>query len=79
MKRVALMIGVCMATVQSPAWAAALTQAEQAAAAQKAFSDAQALAGEASASAAAGISGDTAAKTVNSFNSTYYRYSDTAP
>ena len=73
------MIGVCMATVQSPAWAAALTQAEQAAAAQKAFSDAQALAGEASASAAAGISGDTAAKTVNSFNSTYYRYSDTAP
>lgn len=79
MKRVVLVIGVCLAVVQSPAWAAALTPAEQAAAAQKAFSDAQALAGGASASAAAGLSGNAAANTVNGFNSTYYQYSNTAP
>jgi len=79
MKRMVLVIGVCLAVVQSPAWAAALTPAEQAAAAQKAFSDAQALAGGASASAAAGISGNAAANTVNGFNSTYYQYSNTAP
>jgi len=79
MKKCVLMIGMCLAVVRVSVEAAGLTPAEQAAAAQKAFADAQALANGASASAAAGITGSAMANTINSFNSKYYQYSNTAP
>lgn len=77
-----ILIGLCLAGVPSLSWAAALTPAQQAAqdaAVKKAFSDARILANGTVGGASASITNGTVQRTVNSFNPTYYSYSNTAP
>jgi len=73
---------LCLVGTSTLSLAAALTPAQQAAqdaAVRKSFSDAQALANGATGGASANVTNGTVQTRVNSFNPTYYSYSNTAP